>query len=97
MNTSAPWAASWNRLPNTPTNAAPSVIPSAISWRISCRKTTQPTLETIKDGSYPLTTALCLITRKDDPNPNVQKMIDFMLSPDGQEIVEKTGYAGVGE
>ena len=57
----------------------------------------QPTLETIKDGSYPLTTALCLITRKDDPNPNVQKMIDFMLSPDGQEIVEKTGYAGVGE
>ena len=55
----------------------------------------RPTLETIKDGSYPLTVDLCLISRKDDPNPNVQKMIDFMLSEAGQEIVEKTGYAGV--
>ncbi|MBR3436207.1 MAG: substrate-binding domain-containing protein [Lachnospiraceae bacterium] len=57
----------------------------------------KPTLESIKDGSYPLTTVLCLITRKDDPNPNVRKMIDFMLSPDGQEIIEKTGYAGIAE
>ena len=55
----------------------------------------RPTLENIKNGSYPLSTALCLITRKNDPNPNVQKMIDFMLSDAGQEIVEKTGYAGL--
>ena len=55
----------------------------------------RPTLENIKNGSYPLAADLCLITRKDDPNPNVQKMIDFMLSDAGQEIVEKTGYAGV--
>ncbi len=57
----------------------------------------QPTIENIRNGSYPLTTGLCLITRKDDPNPNVQKMIDFILSEQGQEIIEKTGYAGVGE
>ena len=55
----------------------------------------KPTLENIKNGSYPLTTALCLITRTDDPNPNVQKMIDYILSPEGQEILEKTGYAGL--
>lgn len=52
----------------------------------------QPTVETISDGSYPLVVGLCLITRKDDPNPNVQKMIDFCLSEDGQEIIQKTGY-----
>ena len=57
----------------------------------------QPTIGNIRNGSYPLTTGLCLITRKDDPNPNVQKMIDFLLSPDGQEIIERTGYAGLSE
>ena len=54
-----------------------------------------PTLENIENGSYPLTVDLCLITRKNDSNPNVQKMIDFMLSDDGQEIVRRTGYAGL--
>ena len=54
-----------------------------------------PTLENIENGSYPLTVALCLITRTEDPKPNVQRMIDFMLSEDGQELVRKTGYAGL--
>ncbi len=54
-----------------------------------------PTLQNIENGSYPLSVDLCLITRKDDSKPNVQKMIDFMLSKDGQEIVRRTGYAGL--
>lgn len=54
-----------------------------------------PSLENIENGTYPLTTNVCLITRKDDPNPYVQKMIDFILSEEGQAIVTKTGYAGV--
>ena len=54
-----------------------------------------PTLENIENGSYPLTVDLCLITRTDDPKANVQNMIDFMLSSDGQELVRKTGYAGL--
>lgn len=54
-----------------------------------------PTLENIENGSYPLTTGLCLITRKNDPNPNVQKMIDFMLSEDGQTLVRETGYGAL--
>ena len=52
-----------------------------------------PTIENIKNGTYPLSTNLCLITRKNDKNPNVEKMIEFMLSEDGQYLVEKTGYA----
>ena len=54
-----------------------------------------PTRENIENGSYPLTVGLCLVTRTNDPNPNVQKMIDFILSADGQEIIRRTGYAGV--
>ena len=59
------------------------------------RELRKAVIENIKNGTYPLSVDLCLISRKNDPNPNVQKMIDFMLSDTGQEIVEKTGYAGV--
>lgn len=54
-----------------------------------------PSLESIEDGSYPLTSNICLIVRKDNSNPYVQKMIDFILSDDGQEIIRKTGYVGL--
>ena len=54
-----------------------------------------PSLENIENGSYPLVTNVCLITHKDESNPYVQEMIDFILSEAGQEIVRKTGYAGV--
>ena len=53
------------------------------------------TRENIENGSYPLTVGLCLVTRTNDPNPNVQKMIDFILSADGQTIIRETGYAGL--
>ncbi len=55
----------------------------------------RPTVENIENGSYALTVDLCLITRKDDPMPEVKEMIDFVLSDPGQEIIRKTGYAGL--
>ena len=54
-----------------------------------------PTVENIENGSYPLITGLYCVTRKDDPNPNVRKVIDFLLSEDGQYIIRKTGYGGI--
>ena len=54
-----------------------------------------PTLKNIENNSYPLNGNVYLITRKDDPNPYVSKMIEFILSKDGQEIMYKTGYAGL--
>lgn len=57
----------------------------------------KPTRENIQNGSYPLTTSLCLVTCEDSKNPNVQKMIDFMLSEDGQELVYQTGYGRLGD
>ena len=55
----------------------------------------QPTVENIENGSYPLVTGLYCVTRKDDPNPNVSKVLEFLLSEDGQYIIRKTGYGGI--
>ena len=56
-----------------------------------------PTVENIKNGSYPITTSLYAVTYKDNPNENVNKLIKWVLSKEGQEIIEKTGYVGVGK
>ncbi len=51
-----------------------------------------PTAETIADGTYPVAGNIYAIYRKGETNENVQKAIDFMLSPEGQEIVKRSGY-----
>ena len=51
-----------------------------------------PTAETIADGSYPIAGNIYAVYRKGETNENVQKAIDFMLSPEGQKIVEQSGY-----
>jgi phosphate transport system substrate-binding protein len=51
-----------------------------------------PTAEMIADGSYPVAGNIYAIYRKGETNENVQKAIDFMLSPEGQKIVERSGY-----
>lgn len=54
-----------------------------------------PTVENIKNGSYPVTTPLYAVTYADNPNKNVPVLLDWILSEEGQEIIERTGYAGV--
>lgn len=54
-----------------------------------------PTMENIESGAYPQTGYVCLITRKYETNPYVQKMKEFILSEDGQYIIRQTGYAGL--
>lgn len=54
-----------------------------------------PTVENIKNGKYSITTSLYAVTYKDNPNENVDKLIDWVLSSEGQEIIEKTGYVGI--
>ena len=55
----------------------------------------KPSVESIKDGSYPITTPLYAVTWKDNPKENVKLLLDWVLSSEGQEIIEKTGYVGV--
>ena len=51
-----------------------------------------PSVEHIKDGSYPILVNLVCAKRASNKNPYVDKVIEFLLSDDGQEIIEKTGY-----
>lgn len=54
-----------------------------------------PTPETISNGTYGITTSLYAVTYKDNPNENVKLLIDWVLSDQGQELVEKTGYTRI--
>lgn len=54
-----------------------------------------PSSEAVREGSYPLTDAFYLVTRADDGNPNIEILIDYILSPEGQQIIEASGYAGI--
>ncbi|MBQ7409776.1 MAG: substrate-binding domain-containing protein [Clostridia bacterium] len=55
----------------------------------------EPNLENIKKGNYPITSYLYAVTYKNNDNENVQKLLDWILSKEGQEIIEKTGYVGI--
>lgn len=55
-----------------------------------------PEKETIRNGKYPLTAEFYAITAGTD-NPNVERFIEWILSEQGQALVEKTGYVPVNE
>jgi phosphate transport system substrate-binding protein len=50
-----------------------------------------PTLETIQDGSYPISRELFWYTRI-KPTGDAKKFLDYVLSPKGQEVVNEVGY-----
>lgn len=54
-----------------------------------------PTKENIKNGEYPIIAPVYAVTYEGNPNENVQKLIDWMTSDEGQYIIEKTGYVGL--
>lgn len=54
----------------------------------------EPTVENIRNGSYPFIADCCIITVK-PRSENVKKIVDFILSPAGRELVEKTGYVPI--
>ena len=51
-----------------------------------------PDRETIRSGAYPIVARFYAVYRADDPNENVRKLIDWILSPEGQSLIEATGY-----
>ena len=54
----------------------------------------EPSIENIKSGAYPFTVSFYAITRG-EPTGNVKTLIDWMLSPQGQTLIEKTGYTPI--
>ena len=55
----------------------------------------EPTVENIRNGSYPLVTTAYIVSAK-SRSENARKIVDFLLSPAGQKLVEETGYIPVG-
>lgn len=55
----------------------------------------KPSPDTIRDGSYPFAGHFYAVTLKSNTSPQVKQMLDWMASPEGQELVEKTGYVPV--
>ena len=54
-----------------------------------------PTVENIRSGAYPLVATVYMVTAR-PRSKNTQKIVDFMLSPEGQKLVEDTGYVSLG-
>ena len=54
-----------------------------------------PSPENIRSEKYPIVSKFYAVIRKDEKNPNVRLLVDWILGPEGQKIVEESGYAGV--
>jgi len=50
-----------------------------------------PTIEHVRDGRYPIARSLHILLPK-EASPATRDFVQFLLSPDGQKIVEKVGY-----
>ena len=55
-----------------------------------------PDREHIADGSYPLASSFYAIYRRDNDNEQVPVLIDWLLSDEGQSLVEQAGYVPIG-
>ena len=49
----------------------------------------EPTAQNVKDAKYKISRPFLLVTKEDTLTENGQKLIDYVLSPEGQQIVEE--------
>ena len=54
-----------------------------------------PTAENIRNNAYPIIAPVYAVTYENNPNPNVARLIEWILSDEGQYIIEQTGYVGM--
>lgn len=54
----------------------------------------EPTIETIKNGEYPIFTNGFIVTRS-DADENTKKWVELVLSDRGSKIIENAGYVPV--
>lgn len=54
-----------------------------------------PSEDNIRSGAYPITVQFYAVTRADNDNPHVDAMLDWILSDEGQQLIEQTGYVGL--
>lgn len=54
-----------------------------------------PSAENIQTRTYPIVTQFYAIYRKDNDNPNIPILIEWLLSDEGQRLIEETGYVRI--
>lgn len=54
-----------------------------------------PDAENIRNGSYPITVNFYVVYRNDNHNPNVGRLVEWLLSDEGQAMIEACGYVGL--
>ncbi|MHC5224953.1 PstS family phosphate ABC transporter substrate-binding protein [Ignatzschineria sp. LJL83] len=54
-----------------------------------------PSVETIQTGEYPLTANFYSAVLEENTKPHIQELLDWILSEQGQELIEKTGYVPI--
>lgn len=55
------------------------------------KNTVNPTRETIRKGDYPIVRNLSFITAG-EPNGEIKEFLEYLKSPEGQQVVEESGY-----
>lgn len=55
----------------------------------------EPTRETIRNKTYPITDNFYAITIKGRESENTKRLLDWLVSPQGQRLIEKTGYVSL--
>ncbi|MCQ2504739.1 MAG: substrate-binding domain-containing protein [Saccharofermentans sp.] len=54
-----------------------------------------PTNENIRNGSYPIISEFYVVYRADNTNPNVDIVVNFLLSDEGAQLIEACGYTAI--
>jgi len=54
-----------------------------------------PSAENIRDRSYPIVAQFYAIYRADNENENIPLLIDWLLSDEGQSLIEQSGYVRI--
>ncbi len=54
-----------------------------------------PSADNIKNGTYPIVARFYAIYRADNDNPNVPVLLDWILSEEGQTLIEECGYVAI--
>ncbi len=54
-----------------------------------------PSAENIRDRSYPVVAQFYAIYRKDNKNENIPRLVEWILSEEGQTLIEASGYVRI--
>lgn len=55
----------------------------------------EPSAQNIRSGAYPVVSPFYAVYRRDDPNPNVHLLVEWLLTEEGQRIINESGYVGL--